>query len=123
MILKIFTLRKTLKDLGEARKDPSGFVQKETINSVKELLIIPALGFFGFLVVLFLWGFTSVFGNDSGFAKFLFIAFLLAGMVIVSLVSKILRFAEKINMRQTPINKKTEVRDIIGKVKTKEPGN
>ncbi len=88
MIFKILKIRNSIK---EARENPGKFGAGELVGLVKGVLVIPALIVLGVLVVLFIFGFTHVFGLPSGLARFFFIIFLIPTVFAGLLINRLLK--------------------------------
>jgi hypothetical protein len=79
MILKIFKIRSTVKELKE---DPGKFAGEEAGGLVLGMFIIPFISGILFLGLLFILGFTEILWGPFGFFKFLFFLFLFPSILV-----------------------------------------
>lgn len=72
IIFRILNIRKTIQDTREIAENPAGFAHDEMKKAILGYSIISLLISIGLLALVFLFGFTHVFGDPSGLARFVF---------------------------------------------------
>lgn len=84
----MFTIFKTIRDVRKGVKDPSGFGAEMAEDLVRGPILVFTIVGILFFVLVFLLGYTEVFGNDFGFFKVVFwilgIPFLLIDLTLWS---------------------------------------
>lgn len=116
MLFQLFRLRKTYKDIKEAKNDPRGFAEgqiKETALGALFTPLIPML-----IVVALCFAFGYIIGDGSGFFRVVFwiffIPFIIFSASIVALykgVSKLARMSKRQQPKDGVIH--VEAREIV----------
>ena len=111
-MLRYFSVRKRVDEIEKGLNDPEGFSQskaKSVFSDIFKLLIAPG----GIILILtFLWGYTNIFGDDSGFARFVFwILLILNGILfmIIRTIMKTIRGAKRKAAQQEEITSQKDV--------------
>ena len=72
IILKIFRLKKQIKNIKDGINNPSDFASKNIINILTTYIIIAVIIDLIILTILFLLGYTNIIIKPIGLARFLF---------------------------------------------------
>lgn len=100
IIFRILNIRKTIQDTKEIAQNPAGFARDEIKKTIVGYSIVSFLISIGLLTLVFLFGFTDVFGDPSGLARFVFyvLAFIFAcvGFWIFFIVKLLKKFQNSI---------------------------
>ncbi len=91
----LFRFLKIRKMIQEARQDPGKLAGDETKDMILGILILPAIGIFLWLALMFILGFTTLLGGPMGFFKFVFIVSVVGTVVLVSIVRKLLALVHR----------------------------
>lgn len=83
MILKIFKIRSTVKELKE---DPGKFAGGEIGGMFLGMFIVPMILIVFFQALLFILGFTGLLWGPFGFFKFLFFLFIFPSIIFFSIL-------------------------------------
>jgi len=93
IILKIFRLKKQIKNIKDGINNPSDFASKNIINILTTYIIIAVIIDLIILTILFLLGYTNIIIKPIGLARFLFWLDLFltipVGIFIIFILSKI----------------------------------
>lgn len=104
MILQIFHIRKTIKDIKEARSNPSGFAVGQGKDFFLGLAIPILLPGTVLTIISFIFAFTSLLGGPYVAAKVFFWIFLIPTVVIFLVLRKIFGLVNKLKNKQRDIN-------------------
>lgn len=97
MLLRLFQIRKTYKDIKEARNNPRGFVMSEGKNFFLGLSIPFLLPGVFFILVSAIFAFTPFLNGPYMFAKVLFWIFLIPTVIIFLVLRKIFKVFSSLN--------------------------
>ncbi len=108
-MFEFFSVRDRVDGIERGFNNPNGFSFSRARDILVEILgLLFAPG--GILMILcFLWGYTNVFGGDSGFARFIFwILLILNGILFVIIrivVNSMRQMKGRIAIQKKPTNK------------------
>jgi uncharacterized membrane protein len=106
MIFKIFQIR---KDIKEGREAPASFAVDKGFEFFFGLLLIPLIIYLAVVTLLFLSGYTEVFGFESGLARLVFWLLAIPGAIFSLMFYKIRKFIKKLSKRGD-----TKIKEKIG---------
>jgi|GEM_PF-3164324 len=75
IFFKILNIHKKIKDGKEIAQNPAVFLGDEIKKILLGYTLFSLVILLGLLVLVFLFGFTKIFGDPSGFARFIFYIF------------------------------------------------
>lgn len=92
ILFKILHIKKLVK---EARENPSALAGNEVGDALWGIVLIPLIiGIIG-IILFFIMGYTSLFGFQFGFFKFLFWLSLIIGFIIFSIIRRLVKSVSK----------------------------
>lgn len=96
MIFKIFQIR---KDIREGREAPASFATSKGFELIFGLLLIPLIIYLSVVTLLFLSGYTEVFGFESGLARLVFWLLAIPGAIFSLMFYKIRKFIKRLSKK------------------------
>lgn len=96
MIFKIFQIR---KDIREGREAPASFATGKGFEFLFGLILIPLIIYLSVITLLFLSGYTEVFGFESVLARFVFWLLFIPGVVSSFVFYKIRKSIKNISKK------------------------
>lgn len=101
MLFQLFRIRKTYKDIKEAKNDPRGFAEGQIKETALGALLTPLIPML--IVVAFCFAFGYIVGDGSGFFRVVFWIFFIPFTIFSASIWALYRGMQKLskNMKRT----------------------